>query len=158
MTGPQEQRGPQCVKCLSRWPAGYRSCRTWDMKPCRDFVLSVSVGGHTVILPSILSPQPADLQGRVGQQPNPPYAGSDGTTRSVPGQVVAHRSFHLAGQHSHASHRGSNIYCRLEDGRRICFSGNTTKTSNKQSKNSLLFQKDVCTGMLCIMLMFKPYV
>lgn len=86
----------------------------------------MGIGGHTVVLPSILSPHPADLQGRVGQHLHPPCAGSDGTTRSVPGQVVAHGAFHLAGQHGHGSRRGSHIECRLQDRRRLCLA----KTSN----------------------------
>jgi len=100
----------------------YRSCRTWDDEPYGDTAVSVGIGGHAVVLPGILSLHPADLQGRVRQQLHPPRAGPDGTTRSVPGQVVAHGAFHLAGQYSHASHRGSHIYCGLQDRRRLCFS------------------------------------
>lgn len=37
---------------------------------------------------------------------------------------MPHGAFDLAGQHRHASHRGSHVHCPLQDWRRLCFSGN----------------------------------
>lgn len=100
--------------------------RTWNKKPHADPAVSVGVGGHTLVLPGVVTSHPADLQGRVRQHSNPPRPRSDGSTRSVPGQVVAHGAFHLAGEHSHGSDRGSHVVRRLQDRRRLCLA----KTSN----------------------------
>lgn len=121
------------------------SCyRTWNKKPHGNSAVSVGVGGHAVVLPGILSPHPTDLQGRVGQHLYPPCAGPDDTTCSVPGQVVAHGAFHLAGQRGHGSHRGSHIECWLQDWRRFWL----TKTSNWRYQQ---LNTNVCAGMLSVM-------
>ena len=120
------------------------SCyRTWDEKPHGDSAVSVSVRGHTVVRPSVLSPHPTDLQGWVGEYLDPPGAGPDSTTRSAPGQVMPHRAFNLAGEHRHASHRGSHVHCPPQDWRRLCFSGNIKlllSAVNKQCRKCFCWQ------------------
>lgn len=104
---------------MSRRVLGYH---TWDVEPHGDSAVSVGVGCHAAVLPSILSPHLADLQERIGQQLHPPCPCPDSMAPSVPGQIVAHVSLHLTGQHSHASHRRCHIHRGLQDRRRICFS------------------------------------
>lgn len=125
------------------------SRHTWDEKPHGDSVFSVRIAGYTLVFPSILSPNPTDLQGGVRQQLHPSHVCSDGTARSVPCQVVAHGTFHLTGQHGHTAHRGSHIYCGSQNRGRLCFCRNMTKTSVIR-KLCLPLRLNVCARMLPI--------
>lgn len=153
---------PHFVKCLSRWFAGHCPNHTWDVKPHTDSAVPMAISGHTEVLSAILSPNPVDLQGRVGQHPYSPSMGPDGATLTVPCQVMAHGAFHLTGQHSHTPHGGCHIHCRLQNGRRFCFCGNTAITSNsyyqqwgKRTEIVYFFNQMFFTGLLCIYLMFQ---
>lgn len=129
--------------------SGSRYC-TWNMKPHGDSAVSVGICGHTVILSGILTTHSADLQGCVRQHFNPPCVGLNGTTRSVPCQVVAHGAFHFAGQQCHSPHRGSHIDRWPQDRRRLCL----ITTSNWGYQHSAkLCRKcsakiNVCVGVL----------
>lgn len=122
---------------------------TWNMKPHGDSAISVGIGGHTVIFSSVLSAHPTDLQGRVGKNFEPPCGGLNGTTRSVPRQVVAHGAFHFAGQHGHSPHRGSHIDWWLQDWRRLWIITTLNRCYQVYKLCGMCLAKiNVCVGVL----------
>lgn len=104
------------------------SYSTWDEQPHCDSVVSVGIGGHTLVLAGILGLHLIDLQEGVGQDPDPPGVGQDSEACPLPGQVVAHGALHLAGHHSHSPHSRAHVQWGLQHRSRLCLMGNTEST------------------------------